>query len=142
MRMFTKSMIDEAIKEFEAEEMITKSKSMAQAPIKVNNFTKKEEKKEEPQFKKPPRIKQLFQTVIGIKKEPPKGKFSSMITSMINDKDTQSEEKKQIDVNLNVKDNDELVFDSARKEPMMFDIDLDKDDVTYPSKPQMKIKEK
>ena len=139
---FTKSMIDEAIKEFEAEEMITKSKSMAQAPIKVNNFTKKEEKKEEPQFKKPPRIKQLFQKVIGIKKEPPKGKFSSMITSMINDKDTQSEEKKQIDVNLNVKDNDELVFDSARKEPMMFDIDLDKDDVTYPSKPQMKIKEK
>ena len=142
---FTKSMIDEAIKEFEAEEMITKSKSMAQPPVKVNNFTnKKEEKKEEPQFKKPPRIKQLFQKVIGIKKEPPKGRFSSMITSMLNDKDTQSEEKKQTEVisNLNVKDNDELVFDSARKEPMMFDIDLDKDDVTYPSKPQMKIKEK
>ena len=42
---------------------------MAQAPIKVNNFTKKEEKKEEPEFKKPPRIKQLFQKVIGIKKK-------------------------------------------------------------------------
>lgn len=143
---FTKSMIDEAIKEFEAEEMITKSKSMAQPPVKVNNFTnKKEEKKEEPQFKKAPRIKQLFQRVITIKKkdEPPKGRFSSMITSLLNE-NNQNEEKKISEPpnTLNIKDNDELVFDSARKEPMMFDIDIDKDDVTYPSRPKLKAKDK
>ena len=154
----TKNMIDEVIKEFEEESVEVKPKSSKILPMThpPNIIPKQKEKPVEKkevadsQYKKPLRIKQLFQRVMGItkKEEEPQGKFSQMITSLLNDKEETKPNKnlQQPSPNTlglkNTIDNDEVMFNSSRKDQNVFDIDLDKSMIMYPVQVPQKEKDK
>ena len=154
----TKNMIDEVIKEFEEESVAVKPKSSTILPMThpPNIIPKQKEKPVEKkevadsQYKKPLRIKQLFQRVMGItkKEEEPQGKFSQMITSLLNDKEETKPNKnlQQPSSNTlglkNTIDNDEVMFNSSRKDQNVFDIDLDKSMIMYPVQVPQKEKDK
>ena len=146
----TKNMIDEVIKEFEAESVAAKPrKSMILPQTNIPNLISKQKEKDEDnsQYKKPLKIKQLFQRVIGItKKEESQGQFSQMITSLLNntmDNNKNLQPPPQNNLALkNTIDNDEVMFNSSRKDKNVFDIDIDKSIIVYPVNPPLKEKEK
>ena len=146
----TKSLIDEAIKEFQEEEATIKptlpkkkessiNNSISNNDTLQNNTVLTEKPQEEKTYKKVPRIKKMFEKVLGLshKAKPDQGRFSSMISSLLNDKDNNKQQQ-----SLNPKgtiDNDELMFNSSRKENV-FDLGYDNDQdsnktaiVSYPS---------
>ena len=145
----TKSLIDEAIKEFQEEATIKPTlpkkkessinNSISNNDTLQNNTVLTEKPQEEKTYKKVPRIKKMFEKVLGLshKAKPDQGRFSSMISSLLNDKDNNKQQQ-----SLNPKgtiDNDELMFNSSRKENV-FDLGYDNDQdsnktaiVSYPS---------
>ena len=82
------------------------------------------------------------------KEEEPQGKFSQMITSLLNDKEETKPNKnlQQPSPNTlglkNTIDNDEVMFNSSRKDQNVFDIDLDKSMIMYPVQVPQKEKDK
>ena len=142
------NMIDEVIKEFEAESVAAKPrKSMILPQTNIPNLISKQKDKIE-EYKKPLKIKKLFQRVIGITKkdEEPQGKFSQMITSLLNDDKNETKNLQPPTQNnlalKNTIDNDEVIFNSSRKDKNVFDIDIDKSLIIYPVRPPQKEKEK
>ena len=142
--------LDEAIKEFQEEEATIKptlpkkkessiNNSISNNDTLQNNTVVTEKPQEEKIYKKVPRIKKMFEKVLGLshKSKPEQGRFSSMISSLLNDKDNNKQQQ-----SLNPKgtiDNDELMFNSSRKENV-FDLGYDNDQdsnktaiVSYPS---------
>lgn len=144
----TKSLIDEAIKEFHEEEAANKQipPKKKESNIDNNNNTlqnNKEKPQEDKTYSKPPRIKKMFEKVLGLsqKSKPDQGRFSSMIFSLLNDKDNTKQQE-----SLNPKgtiDNDELMFNSSRKENVFdlgYDISQDNNKVIIVSYPSNVIK--
>ena len=127
----TKSLIDEAIKEFQEEATIKPTlpkkkessinNSISNKDTLQNNTVLTEKPQEEKTYKKVPRIKKMFEKVLGLshKAKPDQGRFSSMISSLLNDKDNNNKQQQSLNPKGTI-DNDELMFNSSRKENVFY----------------------